>query len=185
LHIDGITLDSSASLRVIITAGTGPLLSHRDRKPETLMRLLRFFRLNVGIRNVIAEHLDEIIGDPTKLAPYMITMAPQQARALCEILFDAGLHYIADTFTPDLIVVWNNAEDRRLTYRVSHAYLCFGAVEANYNGGVAPRFARFIPPANRWSQGAQDEIVHRTQWHAQMDYANIFAISEQRLEESP
>ena len=148
--------------------------------------MLKFFRLNTVVRNSIADNLERIIADPTALAPYIITMTDTQARAFCEILFDAGLHAVYDTVEPTLLLLWNNQEDARIHFRYNDAYLYFGSIQSmNYDAGVVKRFAPIIPPAQRWSHGAQNEIVHRTQWQALIDYANIFSASDSQREDSP
>ena len=184
--VSGIMLNSVSSLQLTITAESGRLLSRRDRTSETMLRMLKFFKLNTGVRNNIAAHLDAILVDPTELAPYMVTLSDAQARALCEVLFDAGLHHIADTIAPTLLVMWNNQNDGRLTFRYNDAYLFFGSIQSmHHDGGIAPRYASIVPPVNHWSHGALDETVQRTQWSAQIDYANIFTAIESYREVSP
>ncbi len=186
LRFTGIILDRVSSLQLTITTEAGSLRSHRDRTSETLLRMLKFFKLHTGVRNAIASELDAIITHPVKIAPYIINLTTSQARALCEILFDAGLHYITDTIAPTLLLLWNNAEDAAITFRYGDSHLFFGSIKSmSHDGGVVPRFAQFIPPTHRWSHGAQDEVVHRTQWHAQIDYANIFTASEGYREVTP
>jgi hypothetical protein len=42
-----------------------------------------------------------------------------------------------------------------------------------------------IPTEKSWSHGALGEHVHKTQWHAQIDYDNMLTVSESYQEESP
>ena len=186
LLLSGIALEATATLEITLGAGKRGLLARRDRTADTVLRLLRHFQLHTGVRSAIAAKLDAILADPRQLAPYILTMQPAQARALCEILFDAGLHHVPDTIAPHLLIIWNNRQLPDLTYRYNHAHLFFGAIRAlHHEDGAVPPFGCFIPPAERWSHGAQQEVVHRTQWEVQVDYANIFSASESYREATP
>lgn len=186
LNISDLPLDSDSSLALSIQAQGDTLLARRSRKSETLLRLLKFFRLHTGVRNKLAENLDAIIADPTKIAPYILSMAASQSRALFEVLYDAGLHYVRDTHHPTLLVMWNNNENEQITYRYGDIYLFFGSVRsANHTQGIVPRFDYFVPPVNNWRHGAQGERVQQTQWHAQIDYCNLLTVTENYCEETP
>lgn len=183
LHIAGIALSVSDSLRIQVSKVA---FQTRDRKRETVLRLLRHFRLHTGVRNRIAQDIDAILQNPEKLALYLLPMANSQARALFEVLYEAGVHYIADTHHPDLILMWNNREDSRITYRYADAYLWFGGMpSANHQHGIVPKFATFTPPVHQWSHGSNGRHVQRTQWSAQIDYLNLLTVLEQHLEVSP
>ncbi|HEX2623269.1 MAG TPA: hypothetical protein VHL11_24080, partial [Phototrophicaceae bacterium] len=162
------------------------LLARRNRKPETILRLLKSFKLHTGVRNRLAEQLDLLLADPTKIAPYLITMTASQARALFETIYEAGIHYIRDTYHPTLLVMWNNLHNDQITYRYGDAYLYFGSIQSmNHENGVVPQFAHIIPPVKNWRHGAQGENVYRTQWQAQIDYCNLFTAIEQHREATP
>src|SRR5262249_6122303 len=124
--------------------------------------------------------------DPAKLAPYLITMSEAHARALFEVLYEAGVHHIHDTYHPSLIVMWNNHQNPDITYRYGDAYLFFGSIQSmNHANGIVPAFTHFIPTVNSWRHGAQGEHVHKTQWQAQIDYCNLLTVIENYREETP
>mgnify|MGYP002713124183 CR=1 FL=1 len=157
-------------------------LSRRDRKAETLLKMLRAFRLHTGVRNQLAEKLPQIIAEPEKLAPYLVTMKQAHIRALCELLYEAGVHHIADTHHPTLLILWNNREDDAIRYRYGDAYLFFGMVNSTTDHrGALPRYQAIIPEIKKWTHGASDEHVHRTQWSLQVDYHTLASI---RIEEA-
>ena len=183
LAIPGIQVNASSGLRLVLR---GTALAHRCRKRETLLHMLRFFKLHTGVRNRIAEEIDSILADPAQIAPYVITMSESQARALFEILCEAGMHTVLDTHNPALVVVWNNNENDKITYRYSDAFLHFGGVRlSDHINGILPRFAAFTPPAYSWRQGAYEEHVHRTQWNVQIDYLNLLTVAEGYHEQTP
>jgi hypothetical protein len=185
LEITGIELGVSSTLRLVAQSETG-LSAHRDRKRETLLHMLRFFRLHTGVRDRLAAEIDAILADPMKLAPYVISLSEAQARALFEVLYEAGLHHVKDTCQPDLIVMWNNNTDERITYRYGEIYLHFGNVgHIHYANGAVPRFLAFTPPVKSWRDGAYGEHVHRTQWQAQIDYCNVLTVEENTRENTP
>lgn len=188
LHIQGIQLNVSAGLCIQVQARTGEdtLLSWRCRKRETLLRMLRSFRLNVGIRNLLAEHIDAIIANPDELAPYLVPMKASHQRALCEILYEAGIHYIADTHDPVLLIMWNNCDDEAITYRYGDGYLEFGFLRsAHHDIDRVPRFKAIIPDVKTWSHGALGEHVQLTQWQLDIDYHRLATVSEHYHEETP
>ncbi len=185
LEITGIQLDASSTLRLLLQH-TAELLALRNRKRETLLHLLRFFKLHSGVRNRLAAEIDVIIADPAKLAPYVIAMSESQARALLEILCEAGVHHVKDTRHPDLVVMWNNHANDRISYRYGEIYLHFGNVDhTHFVNGIVPHFLAFTPQRNVWRDGAYEENVHRTQWHAQIDYLNIQTVKAYYRENTP
>jgi len=172
--------------KLVMTVSAGAvLLSRRNRQKETLLRMLRLFRLHTGTRNRLADMLNDIIANPDKIAPYLLAMTESQSRALCEILYDAGIHHVADTHYPTLLVLWNNRDDEAITYRYSDLYLFFGGVTANHRASIAPRYAIFTPKIQTWTHGANDVHHQRTQWSLQLDYHNLATVREAYTESSP
>ncbi|MCC6616164.1 MAG: DUF5110 domain-containing protein [Anaerolineae bacterium] len=186
LTLDGIRLGAGSTLRAVVRTDEATLRSQRPRQRETILRLLKAFKLHIGVRNKIADELDAILADPDKLASYLIAMTPSQTRALFETLYQAGLHHVADTQQPTLLVMWNNREDERITYRYNDIYLFFGFVQsAHHDQGVVPRFAALTPEMITWRHGASEEHVHKTQWQLQVDYHNLVTSSESYREQTP
>lgn len=186
LGIDGINVASTLGLQVMLESDGTSMLSRRDRKRETVLRLLRAFRLNTGVRNRLAEKLDAVLADPEQVSQFLLPMSPLQSRALLETLYEAGIQHIPDTDQPTRLIIWNNREDAAITYRYADVYLFFGMLHsAHAEQDVAPRFAAFTPKIESWHDGALGENVHRTQWHLQMDYHNIGTVSESYREVTP
>jgi hypothetical protein len=169
---------------ITITAETGSLLSQRDRTAETVIRLLKFFKLNTGVRNRLAEELDTLLANPRHIAPYLLAMSESQGRALFEVLYKAGVHAIHDTDTPVRLILWNTTESSDITYRYNTIHLQYGRIPSlGYENGVVPRFKAFVPEITAWSHGPLREHVQRTQWHAQIDYDNLFTAIEEYRED--
>lgn len=186
LHIEGIELSSTKTLHLTLQADTNNLLSRRDRKRENLLRMLRFFKLHAGVRNEIGNHIDAILDDATKLAPYLVTMEQSQAQALFEVIWEAGIHTVYDTSSPSIVVMWNNREDDGIEYRYNEAFLFFGFVKSSkFENGKLPRFQVFKPSEETWKHGSQDEHIHRVQWHAQIDYFNVYTLCDGYREKTP
>jgi alpha-glucosidase (family GH31 glycosyl hydrolase) len=186
LLIQNIQQKTTSALNVRLQTEKDTLLSRRNRQRETLLKLLKAFRLHSGVRNRLADMIDALIDDPDQIAPYLVTMSESHIRALCETLYEAGVHYTADTLHPTLLVLWNNRDDQAIAYRYADAYLFFGMVEsAHHHNGVAPRFLALTPEIKTWSHGASGEHVHRTQWEAQVDYHNLASVVERRREKTP
>ena len=184
--IELASVPSGENVWIEVHADDGMLLSRRDRQRETLLRLLRSFRLNSGVRNRIAEELDTVLADPAQLSRYLIAMSDSQARALFETLYSAGVHHMADTDCPTRLILWNNREDAQITYRYGSIYLWFGMVHnTEHHHGVLPRFAAITPNIQTWQSGAVGEHVHKTQWQAQVDYHNLVTVVEEYREKTP
>lgn len=190
-HAETVTIElasvpSNETVRVEVRGAGETLLSRRDRQRETLLRLLRAFRLHSGVRNRIAEEIDTVLADPAQLARYLIAMSDSQARALFETLYSAGVHHSADTDCPTRLILWNNREDAAITYRYGSIYLWFGMVQnAEHHHGVLPRFAAITPNIQTWQSGAVGEHVHKTQWQALVDYHNLATVVEEYREKTP
>ncbi len=186
LLLQGIHLAPAAAFTLQVHTGEASLLSRRDRKRDTLLRMLRAFRLHSGVRNRLAELVDVLAADPDQIAPYLVTMQPNHVRALCEVLYEAGIQHIADTHHPTLLILWNNREDDAVTYRYGDAFLHFGSVKSlHHQSGIVPRFTALIPDMQSWTHGALGEHVQRTQWQVQIDYHQLASVSEAYREQTP
>ncbi|MBK9121636.1 MAG: DUF5110 domain-containing protein [Chloroflexi bacterium] len=185
LTVSTAPVTPAQTLVVRLSAGGRTFLSRRDRTRETVFDLLRAFRLHTGVRNRLADLLDSPNPDPAKIAPYTITMRDSQVRALCEVLYDAGIHYVPDTHHPTLLVLWNNRDDQGITYRYGDAYLWFGGVNTSHEHGTAPRFKAFAPRIQTWRHGSIGEHVRRTQWSLQVGYHQWAATVEAYREDAP
>lgn len=186
LVIQDIQLPATSALHVRLQTTEATLLSRRNRKREKLLAMLRLFRLNIGVRNQLADMIDTLMTNPDAIAPLLVPMRPSHIRALFEILYEAGVQHISDTHNPTLLVLWNNREDAAITYRYGDAYLNFGFVKAmNHHKGVVPRFAAIIPQIQTWRHGALEEHVWHTQWQLEMDYHDLATVTESYREETP
>ncbi len=162
------------------------LLSRRERKRETLLRMLRAFKLHSGVRNRLAEMVDALIVNPDEIAPYVVAMQDAHIRALCEVLYEAGVHHVEDTQHPTLVVLWNNRDDQAITYRYSEVFLYFGgAHDVQHQRGVMPRFAALVPKIQTWAHGAVGDHVQRTQWQVHIDYRGVADVDEGYREVTP
>lgn len=184
LSLSGIVLDITSTLVVSLKSNDGSLLSRRDRKAETVIRLLRSFKLNIGVRNRLAEELDTLIANPRTIAPYLLPMTPSQGRALFELLYEAGVHFIEDTDNPVRLIMWDNNDSQDVTYRYGDMHLQFGRIPSlHHENGIVPKFKAIIPEITAWSHGALREHVQRTQWQLSMDYDNLFTVIEEYTED--
>ncbi len=186
LLITGMVLTPANRLVVRLYGDEEGLLSRRDRKRETVLKMLRAFRLHTGVRNRLAEIVDALVANPDEIAPYIVGMQAEHVRALCEVLYDAGAQHVPDAHHPTLIVVWNNRDDQAITYRYSEAFLFFGGVHSpKHQHGVAPRFAAFVPNTQTWTHGAVGDHVQRTQWQVHLDYHGVADTTVEYREISP
>jgi len=186
LHIAPAQFAINRAITITIETDSNSLLSHRDRKEETILNMVGKFNLHTGIRNRIADNIEGILENPETIAPYLIAMKDTQVKALCEVLFEAGVHVVQDTYHPVLITLWNNNDDEAIRYRYSDIHLHFGFVEGdNFENGTLPLSGAITPEMKTWAHGSMKQHVQSTQWAVSVDYHNIATVSESYTEETP
>lgn len=182
LFIKGIQLNTASTFSLTLKAQA----SHRDRSRETIMRYLTAFRLHIGVRNRLADELDDVMDDIEKLAPFILPMTNSQARALFETLCGAGIHQIDDAHDPTLLIMWNNEEKQDISFRYADTYLYFGFMpSAHHDKGIVPRYATITPEIKTWKHSALEKQVQQTQWQLQIDYKNLLSVQVAHLEKTP
>lgn len=186
MYIEAVDLPTNEAVLLIAETSESSLLARRNRRGEKLLEMLGHFRLHTGIRNKVADNIEQILDNPEAIAPLLIAMTSSQIQALCESLFSAGVQFVKDTHNPTLLLVWNNNADKQISYRYSDVYLYFGMVWDNhFSKGIAPKFEAIVPKMKTWSHGAMQEKVQTTQWSIQLDYHNIATVSYRHKEETP
>lgn len=107
----------SVSAEVVIHLQTHwpTLLSHRNRVAERAWAMLETFHLPSFTKLAISTRLDEISADVHVLAGYKTALTPSQMRALVEVTHGIGVHHVQNMGTPDLVILWNSAEDQQFT----------------------------------------------------------------------
>ncbi len=186
LTIEQITLTPNNALSVELQTNGETLLTRRSRKRETILKLLRAFKLHSGVRNRLAELVDSLVVDPDGIAPYVVGMGEAHLRALCEVLYEAGVHHFADTPHPTELILWNNRSDAEITYRYSDVFLYFGMVpSSSHQRGGVPSFMSLTPKIEKWTYGTLGEHVQRTQWQIHVDYHNVAGVTEAYREQTP
>ncbi|HOG46518.1 MAG TPA: glycoside hydrolase family 31 protein [Anaerolineae bacterium] len=138
LRIAGVELGREEALNVTLVAPQGSLMAGRDRRPETLRRLLRAFRLESYTKMAIDGRLPELLEHPERLAAYGTTLAEAHVRAITEVALGAGADLVDVTGGTPYAILWNNHGDARLRYRYAtrRRGRHFGLQE-----GVLPHFA--------------------------------------------
>ncbi len=186
LTIADLPATPTTGLSIRLHTDETTLLARRQRKRETVLKMLRAFRLHSGVRNRLAEIVDALIANPDEIAPYTVAMQEAHIRALCEVLYEAGVHHVPDAQHPALVVLWNNHADSAITYRYSEAFLFFGGVHhPKHECGALPRFAALTPKMQTWTHGAHGEHVQRTQWQVHVDYHGAADVDEGYREVTP
>lgn len=186
LTIEHIRMKPTSTLSVELQSSAESLLARRSHKRETILKMLRAFKLHSGVRNRLAEIVDSLVIDPDGIAPYVVAMGDAHVRALCEVLYEAGVHHIPEAHHRTLLILWNNRDDAAITYRFSDTFLYFGMVpSAHHQRGVVPRFSTLTPEIRTWTHGVSGEHVQRTQWQVHVDYHNVADVTEAYREQTP
>ncbi|MCX7753945.1 MAG: DUF5110 domain-containing protein [Anaerolineales bacterium] len=80
--VRGITLAPSDSLEVELAVRQGTLREERDRRPETVRRYLRAFRMSSWFKKEIDAALPDLLTDPNALGAFAVHLTPAQRAAL-------------------------------------------------------------------------------------------------------
>lgn len=166
LTINAISVSIRAKLRLEMTAD----VACRDRTRETITYMLKHFNTNVRSKQAILHRLDDLLEDPTGLAHLLADLSEAQLRALAEMLWEAGVHYVADTHTPNLVVIWNNHESDHISYVYTPGPLYLGFKAET---GPAPRFLHFRPDQKFRDWG--NNVVN-VPWQLALNYSTLVSI---------
>jgi hypothetical protein len=174
--VEPLDVPIRAGLRLTLSNPQASLLARRDRTREKAVAMLRAFRLITGTKYTLFKQIDDLIADPAALGHFKIDLADSQVRALLELLCEAGVHAIYNTWAPEQIVFWNNHERAGLRYAASvtspiwlHSYR--GDVDTG--GGDLPRFKPFAPNAGI-------ETAHQ-RWEARVQYFDFFSVGYRKV----
>jgi len=170
LTLTGIALPYHSGLRLTLTSAER-LLSQRDRRPETVRRMLRAFVLDSAMKLVIDRALPEILQDPAQLLANPVLLDDIHARALLEVVSGAGIDVVTTAMQDDVVVTWNGRADAGVRTRWS----TWNFVE-RFQGenGIAPRSLAQILPRDR-------------QWKLKMSYYGeaVFEVGNAYLDYTP
>ena len=86
LTIDSLKLSPTDKLDVELTVREGSLLDQRDRRPETIRKMLRTFRLESEFKNRIDQSIPQLLTDPNKLGIAVNYLKDSQVAALANAL---------------------------------------------------------------------------------------------------
>lgn len=181
LYIQAVQVPVTADLRLYLTNPQTGLLSHRDRLPEKLTGMLHTFRISSGAKQSLANALGDVLANPARLADFALGLADSQVRALFELICQAGMVRISNTYTAELIVLWNNRQDPRLKYQIRSTaadWRFFYRGDIANDRGVLPRFKTFEPPLELSRHGYLNEQVSRETWQVQVSYFDLFSVTD-------
>ena len=176
LIVEPLDVPVRAGLRLTLSSPQASLLAQRDRTREKAVAMLRAFRLIAGTKYALFKQIDDLIADPAALGHFKIDLADSQMRALLELLCEAGVHAVYNTWAPEQIVFWNNHERAGLRYAASattpmwlHSYR--GDVDTE--GGDLPRFKTFAPNA-----GIE---TNNQRWEARVQYFDFYSVAYRKV----
>ncbi len=86
LALDGIKMAKTAVLHIALATGGDSLLSRRDRTEETVIDLLRAFRLETHTKQAIADYLPKARQNPDLLDEFRPNLTEMQLRALMDVI---------------------------------------------------------------------------------------------------
>ena len=146
LQLAPLTLAPDESLAVTLYAAGSNLMRQVDHRPQTLQRMVEAFRLQTSAKMGIVQRLPEIVADPALLDDYAVELQDSHLQALLETILDAGMEH-NDHSGEERIVLWNNNEDQRITYRLAreHRHRWMPDDRFAIERGAVPRFKAIVP----------------------------------------
>lgn len=159
-----VALPQTAVLTFTCRTEGESLLSRRDRTEETVMAMLRAFRMETAVKHAIAQLLPDLVAQPERLAQVLPGLAPAHLRALLEVTQQAGIHHVQNKHDADLVVLWNNRADPAITYRYANWFPELWQLDEQFRNqeGIVPRFLAFTPSA-RWQTDISYSQLYRHQ----------------------
>ncbi|MFW6096477.1 MAG: TIM-barrel domain-containing protein, partial [Chloroflexota bacterium] len=146
LRIAPLTMAADEQLVVILSAARGQLMPRTDHRLATLERMITAFRLQTSAKMGIVERLPQILARPKTLADYAVELKEGHWQALLETILDAGLDH-NDHSGEERLVLWNNNDDERVTYRLAREYRHRWMPDDRFEAeqGAVPHFKVILP----------------------------------------
>jgi alpha-glucosidase (family GH31 glycosyl hydrolase) len=139
------TFEPDDNLSVELT-GKGSLAVRTDNRLERVKKLIWEANLNNTCKRAMHNSLNAWLERPEELGRFNLPLSPLLKRALFEIITGAGVEQITST-GEEVIVVWNNHEDSRITYGLYWEILdMFHSTERYHQEkAIAPKFRAYRP----------------------------------------
>jgi hypothetical protein len=124
----------------------GSLAVRADNRLERVKKLIWEANLNNTCKRAMHNSLNDLLERPEELGRFNLPLSPLLKRALFEIITGAGVEQITST-GEEVIVVWNNHEDSRITYGLYWEILdMFHSTERYHQEkAIAPKFRAYRP----------------------------------------
>ena len=138
---------------VTVEAATGvSLLVGRERLAERARAMIAAFRLDSVVKANLAMRLGDVGDEALRLGDFGMDMTPSQIRALLEVVQEVGVHYVADTAEPHLLVLWNNRERTGFGHHFAQVRPIKWYQPERYHSstGAVPRFLALRPESDDW-----------------------------------
>lgn len=87
-------------------------------KVRALQGMVADFKINNTGKQVLYTSIPEIVSDPKRLGAFRVLLSDRQTAALLEVLMEAGIHQVAHTNEP-ILLLWNRRADPAITYELS------------------------------------------------------------------
>ncbi len=114
-----MTLAPTDDLTVTVAVKDGTLLFSQDNTWATCDKLLRAFRLEVGVKADLGRQFGDIINDINLLANYVVNLKPAHLIALAEVMTGAGCEHIRNIGRDELLILWNNQRRPELKFKLT------------------------------------------------------------------
>ena len=175
LWVTAVSITPADTLTVTLTAAADELLIKRDGRLETCQRIVRAFRAESWYKQSLYAQLPTLVADPQRLNEHELQLTASQFRALSDTLTGAGYHRRAERHSTDeVIILWNNAEDKAMQYRLAALAVQGHPPAPKTEAGTLPHFAVL-------SLGTKSLVLHGEQpetavqfaphpWHLQLTY---------------
>ncbi len=110
-----------------------PVLTVDEWSKTVFLKLLRHMRIDPGVKQALENDWDSILENPAQFEPYLLHLGKKQARALLEVIFDAGFAKF-DQSGKVQWAMWNNRELDFITYSVVDQFSFIHQKEKRFSG---------------------------------------------------
>jgi alpha-glucosidase (family GH31 glycosyl hydrolase) len=180
LHVKAIAISPTESITLKLTNVGGHLLYPDFSILETCQMVVSAFRMESWSKQILFNHLPQIIENPIELEQYALKLTPSQMRALAEVITGAGYHRSSARDSSDeTIVLWNNNQNEEIRMKLSTLEL---KGRANTIRGTLPKFGVFTLGKNTATYHEGDKADQDTtniessstyqsqKWQIEIDY---------------
>jgi len=184
-QLEAIELSSNDTMQLTVATNERSLISKRDRKQERFFEVLKHFKLNSKIKQMIYNQYSGLQKDPAVLDQFAIYLDEKQIIAMLEFLHQVGCHHV-DYLPEEFVVLWNNQLNPgfRFQARIWAEGSWLDQTRTAMDQDEVPRFRVIIPSQVADGMESKPPQILNTKWDIRVDYLNQVSLVLRSLGDS-